>query len=105
MPYFGFYGFDIYYLVLVVPCVILAFWAQGKVKSTFSRYERVLSRRGLTGAQAAEAVLRQNGVTGVRIEWVAGKLSDHFDPRTNTIRLSNAVYSSTSVASIGVAAH
>ena len=55
MPYFGFYGFDIYYLVLVVPCVILAFWAQGKVKSTFSRYERVLSRRGLTGAQAAEA--------------------------------------------------
>ena len=105
MPYFGFYGFDIYYLVLVVPCVILAFWAQGKVKSTFSRYERVLSRRGLTGAQAAEAVLRQNGVTGVRIEWVAGKLSDHFDPRTNTIRLSNAVYASTSVASIGVAAH
>ena len=105
MPYFGFYGFDIYYLVLVVPCVILAFWAQGKVKSTFSRYERVLSRRGLTGAQAAEAVLRQNGVTGVRVEWVAGKLTDHFDPRTNTIRLSNAVYSSTSVASIGVAAH
>ena len=105
MPYFGFYGFDIYYLVLVVPCVILAFWAQGKVKSTFSRYERVLSRRGLTGAQAAEAVLRQNGVTGVRIEWVAGKLSDHFDPRTNTTRLSNAVYASTSVASIGVAAH
>ena len=64
-----------------------------------------MNRRGLTGAQAAEAVLRQNGVTGVRIEWVAGKLNDHFDPRTNTIRLSNAVYSSTSVASIGVAAH
>ncbi len=105
MPYYGFYGFDIYYLVLVVPCIILAFWAQARVKSTFSRYEQVLNRRGLTGAQAAEAVLRQNGVTGVRIEWVAGKLSDHFDPRTNTIRLSNAVYSSTSVASIGVAAH
>ncbi len=61
--------------------------------------------RGISGAQAAEAVLRQNGVTGVRIEWVAGKLNDHFDPRTNTIRLSSAVYSSTSVASVGVAAH
>ena len=103
--HFGYYGIDMYYIVLVVPCIILAFWAQASVKSTFSRYERVLSRRGLTGAQAAEAVLRQNGVTGVRVEWVAGKLTDHFDPRTNTIRLSNAVYSSTSVASIGVAAH
>ena len=103
--YLGYYGIDMYYIVLVVPCIILAFWAQASVKSTFSRYERVLSRRGLTGAQAAEAVLRQNGVTGVRVEWVAGKLTDHFDPRTNTIRLSNAVYSSTSVASIGVAAH
>ena len=105
MPYFGFYRVDIYYIVLVIPCIILALWAQAKVKSTFNRYEQVLNRRGLTGAQAAEAVLRQNGVTGVRIEWVAGKLNDHFDPRTNTIRLSNAVYSSTSVASVGVAAH
>ena len=105
MPYYGFYGFDMYYLVLVIPCVILAFWAQAKVKSTFNRYEQVLNVRGISGAQAAEAVLRQNGVTGVRIEWVAGKLNDHFDPRTNTIRLSNAVYSSTSVASVGVAAH
>lgn len=105
MPYYGFYGFDMYYLVLVIPCVILAFWAQVKVKSTFNRYEQVLNVRGISGAQAAEAVLRQNGVTGVRIEWVAGKLNDHFDPRTNTIRLSSAVYSSTSVASVGVAAH
>ena len=105
MPYYGFYGFDMYYLVLVIPCVILAFWAQARVKSTFNRYEQVLNVRGISGAQAAEAVLRQNGVTGVRIEWVAGKLNDHFDPRTNTIRLSSAVYSSTSVASVGVAAH
>ena len=105
MPYYGFYGFDMYYLVLVIPCVILAFWAQAKVKSTFNRYEQVLNVRGISGAQAAEAVLRQNGVTGVRIEWVVGKLNDHFDPRTNTIRLSSAVYSSTSVASVGVAAH
>ena len=103
--YLGYYGIDMYYIVLVVPCIILAFWAQAQVKSTFSRYERVLTRRGLTGAMAAEAVLRQNGVTGVAVERVAGKLTDHYDPRTNTIRLSNAVYGSTSVASIGVAAH
>ncbi len=105
MPYYGFYGVDIYYIVLVIPCIILAFWAQSRVSSTFNRYSKVMNRRGLTGAQAAEAVLRQNGVTGVRVEWVSGRLSDHFDPRTNTIRLSNDVYSSTSVASIGVAAH
>ena len=103
--HFGYYGIDMYYIVLVVPCIILAFWAQASVKSTFSRYERVLTRRGLTGAMAAEAVLRQNGVTGVAVERVAGKLTDHYDPRTNTIRLSNAVYGSTSVASVGVAAH
>lgn len=105
MPYYGFYGIDIYYIVLVVPCIILAFWAQSRVNGTFNRYSKVKNRRGLTGAQAAEAVLRQNGVTGVRVEWVSGRLSDHFDPRTNTIRLSDDVYSSTSVASIGVAAH
>ena len=103
--YLGYYGIDMYYIVLVVPCIILAFWAQAQVKSTFSRYERVLTRRGLTGAMAAEAVLRQNGVTGVAVERVAGKLTDHYDPRTNTIRLSNAVYGSTSVATVGVAAH
>lgn len=103
--YLGYYGIDMYYIVLVVPCIILALWAQAQVKSTFSRYERVLTRRGLTGAMAAEAVLRQNGVTGVAVERVAGKLTDHYDPRTNTIRLSNAVYGSTSVASVGVAAH
>ena len=106
MPYHGYYyGIDMYYIVLVLPCVLFAFWAQSKVNSTFNRYSRVQNLRGLTGAQAAEAVLRYNGVSGVRVEWVAGKLTDHFDPRTNTIRLSNAVYSSTSVASVGVAAH
>lgn len=105
MPYFGYYGIDMYYIVLVVPCIILAFWAQSKVKSTFNQYSRVLNRRGMSGAQAAEAVLRANGVNGVRIERVSGKLTDHFDPRSNVIRLSDAVYDSTSVASVGVAAH
>ena len=105
MPYYGYYGIDMYYIVLVLPCVLFAFWAQSKVNSTFNRYSRVQNLRGLTGAQAAEAVLRYNGVSGVRIEYVSGKLTDHFDPRSNVIRLSSAVYSSTSVASIGVAAH
>ena len=105
MPYYGYYGIDMYYIVLVLPCVLFAFWAQNKVNSTFNRYSRVQNLRGLTGAQAAEAVLRYNGVSGVRIEYVSGKLTDHFDQRSNVIRLSSAVYSSTSVASIGVAAH
>ena len=105
MPYMGYYGIDMYYIVLVLPCVLFAFWAQSQVNGTFNRYSRVMSRRGLTGAQAAQAVLRANGVSGVSIEYVAGKLTDHFDPRTNTIRLSASVYQSTSVASIGVAAH
>ena len=105
MPYMGYYGIDMYYIVLVLPCVLFAFWAQSQVNGTFNRYSRVMSRRGLTGAQAAQAVLRANGVSGVNIEYVAGKLTDHFDPRTNTIRLSASVYQSTSVASIGVAAH
>lgn len=103
MPYY--YGFDYYYLVLVLPCVLLAFWAQAKVNSTFQKYSRVYSRRNMTGAQAAAAVLRSGGVNNVRIERVSGHLTDHFDPRDNVIRLSDSVYSSTSVASIGVAAH
>ena len=82
MPYYGYYGIDMYYIVLVLPCVLFAFWAQNKVNSTFNRYSQVQNLRGLTGAQAAEAVLRYNGVSGVRIEYVSGKLTDHFDPRT-----------------------
>lgn len=103
MPYY--YGFDSYYLLLVVPCMIFAFWAQFKVKSTFETYSRVYNRRNMTGAQAAAAVLRANGVSGVRIEPIAGNLTDHFDPRSNVIRLSQNVYQATSVAAIGVAAH
>ncbi len=105
MGYRGFYGIDIYYLVLILPCMGLAFWAQMKVKSTFGRYSQVRNRRGITGAQAAEAVLRNNGVYAVRIERVGGSLTDHYDPRDNVIRLSDSVYGSTSVASVGVAAH
>lgn len=103
---FGYYyGFDWTYLVLVLPCVVLAMWAQHNVNATFNKYQSVYSRRRITGAQAASMVLRQNGVSGVRIEETSGRLTDHYDPRSNVIRLSNSVYHSTSVASIGVACH
>ena len=103
MPYF--YGFDWTYIVFILPCIIITLICQVNVKSTFSKYSNIRNSRNMTGAQAAEYVLRQNGVTGVRIEHVAGNLSDHFDPRTNVIRLSDSVYNSTSVAAVGVAAH
>ena len=103
MPYF--YGFDWTYIVFILPCIIITLICQVKVKSTFAKYSNVRNSRNMTGAQAAEYVLRQNGVTSVRIEHVAGNLSDHFDPRTNVIRLSDSVYNSASVAAVGVAAH
>ena len=103
MPYY--YGFDWTYLVLVLPCVILSLWASANVNSTFSRYSRQFSQRSITGAQAAEQVLRANGIYNVRIERVSGNLTDHFDPRTNVIRLSDNVFGSTSTAAIGVACH
>lgn len=97
--------FDWTYVLIVLPCVFLAMWANSSVNSTFKKYSSQYSRRGITGAEAAERVLRSNGVTGVRIEQVAGNLTDHYDPRTNVIRLSDSVYSSTSTAAIGVACH
>lgn len=99
------YGFDWTYLVLIIPCVLLSLYCQYRIKSAFSRFSQVPNSRNMTGAQAAEYVLRHNGVTGVTIEHVAGDLTDHFDPRSNTIRLSDSVYGSASVAAIGVAAH
>ena len=103
MPYY--YGFDWTYLVLVLPCMIFALIASANVKSTFNKYSEQYSQRRLTGAEAARRVLQHNGVSGVRIERVAGNLTDHYDPTTNVIRLSDSVYSSTSTAAIGVAAH
>ena len=100
-----YYGFDWTYVVLVLPCILLSLWASANVNSTFKRYSGQYSRRGLTGAQAAERVLRSNGVTNVRIERVSGNLTDHFDPRSNVIRLSDNVYGNTSTAAIGVACH
>ena len=80
-------------------------WASHNVNSTFKKYANQFSRRRITGAQAAQRVLSANGVYGVRIERVSGNLTDHFDPRTNVIRLSDSVYDSTSTASIGIACH
>ena len=103
MPYY--YGFDWTYLVLVLPCVIFSLWASTSVNSTFQKYSKQLSLRHITGAQAAQRVLSHNGVSGVRIERISGNLTDHYDPTTNVIRLSDSVYDATSTAAIGVACH
>lgn len=100
-----YYGFDFTYFIFMLPCLILSMYCSAKVNSTFKKFSQVSNRRGLTGAQAAYQVLSANGVTGVTIERTGGHLTDHFDPRSNTIRLSDSVYNSTSVAAVGVAAH
>ena len=105
MPYGYYYGFDWTYLILVLPCMIFSLIASSRVNSTFQKYSTQYSQRRLTGAEAARRVLAHNGVTGVRIERVAGNLTDHYDPRPNVIRLSDSVYTSISTAAIGVAAH
>ncbi len=97
--------FDYTYIVFVLPCLILSLWASANVNSTFKKYASQLSSRRITGADAAQRVLSANGVSGVRIERVSGDLTDHYDPRTNVIRLSDSVYNSTSTAAIGVACH
>lgn len=94
--------FDATYLILI-PAILFSLWAQSQVKNTYARYSKAFA--GLTGEEAARMVLEMNGVTGVTIEPVAGELTDHFDPKTNTIRLSRGVYDVTSVAAVGVAAH
>lgn len=103
MPYY--YGFDWTYVVLVLPCLILSLWASANVNSTFKKYSGQLSSRRITGAEAAQRVLMANGVQGVKIQRISGNLTDHYDPRTNVIRLSDNVYDNTSTAAIGVACH
>ena len=105
MPFSYYYGFDWTYLLLVLPCLLISVWASTRVNSTFKRYSNQISSRRITGADAAQRVLRANGVYNVRIERVPGNLTDHFDPKTNVIRLSDSVYDSCSTAAIGVACH
>ena len=84
--------FDWTYVVFILPFVILSLWASSNVNSTFHKYSKVHSIRRITGAEAAQRVLSANGVSGVRIERVRGNLTDHYDPRSNVIRLSDSVY-------------
>ena len=103
MMYYPMYFDPTYILVLmgVVICLI----ASAKMNSTFSRYSRVRNHSGMTGRDAAEQILHREGLYDVRIEHISGNLTDHYDPRTRTLRLSDATYNSTSVAALGVAAH
>ncbi len=95
--------YDYYWLVLIP--VIVAMIASANVNSTYKKYERVSNSRGLTGEMAARKILDANGLYNVRIEHISGSLSDHFDPRSNVVRLSDSTYASASVAAVGVAAH
>lgn len=97
--------FDWTYVVYVMPAVIFALIAQASVKSSFSKYSKQLSRANISGAAAAERILYANGITNVRIQRIQGSLTDHYDPRTNVVSLSAAVYDNTSTAAIGIAAH
>lgn len=101
---FGLFRFD-WTILLVIPGLVVSIWAQIKVKTTFNRYSKMNTARGMTGFMAARRILDDNGLSHVRIEQIGGHLSDHYDPRANVIRLSASVYSSTSPAAIGVAAH
>ena len=104
MPYF--YSESTWlYFILVVPAFIISMIAQVKVKSTYSKMAKVRNTSGYTGAQAAAAVLRHYGIMNVRIEETTGKLSDHYDPRSNVIRLSREVYYGSSIAAVGIACH
>ncbi len=97
--------FDWTYLAFMIPCIIVTLIAQARVSSAFNKYSKTPNLRGLTGVEAAQRVLSYNGVTGVNIERIKGKMTDHFDPKTNTIRLSDPVYDARTIASVSVAAH
>ena len=97
--------FDPVYLLVMVPGLVLSMWASFKVKSTFNHYSQVRPRSGLSGADAARALLRRNNVDGVQVEEVQGFLSDHYDPGARVLRLSPDVYHGRSLAALGVAAH
>ncbi|HKM39812.1 MAG TPA: zinc metallopeptidase [bacterium] len=100
MPFFyGPYG------IVVLPAIILALYAQFKVQATFQRYLQVRAQNGMTGADVARMLLRKQGLEGVRVESVPGRLTDHYDPRDRTVRLSQQVFHGNSLAAIGVAAH
>ena len=96
---------DMTYVIFVLPALLLAMWAQMRVTTTFNRYNKITTQQGLTGHDAARKILDANGLHSVRIERVAGNLTDHYDPKANVIRLSDSVYNQNSVGAVGVAAH
>ena len=98
-------SFDVYYLILVVPALLLSMWAQVQVKTTFERFSKEAVARGMTGAQAAAYLLKTTNITDVQIEKVAGNLTDHYDPSHKVLRLSEPVFGKASIAAVGVAAH
>ena len=102
MPYFY---FDYYYIILVLPVIIASLIIQARLKSTYSKYSKIGNARQITGAQAAQMVLGYYGIRDVRIEYVNGKLSDHYDPKAKVIRLSDGVFNGSSIAAVGVACH
>ena len=101
----GFMYMDIYYLILVVPAMILALFAQVKVKSTYKKFSQVRNVRGITGAQAAQQVLSYYGINDVTIRPIAGNLTDNYNPKTKVLSLSQSNFSGTSIAAVGVACH
>lgn len=100
-----YYGIDIYYLVLVVPAIILSLIAQAKVSSTFKKYSKVFSTKGITGEDTANLLLMKNGINDVTVGHIQGELTDNYNPRSKQISLSDPVYGANSIAAIGVAAH
>ena len=96
---------DMYYIILVVPTLLLSMWAQFKVKSTFDKYSKVSCSRNITGVDAAAILMKTNNINDVQVEAVKGSLTDHYDPSAKKLRLSEPVYGSTSIAAVGVAAH
>ena len=102
MPFY--YYFDPTYSLVLIG-LILCVLASARVRSTYAKYARVRSRSGMTGKEAAERILRGAGIYDVRVEHVGGNLTDHYDPRSKVLRLSDATYQSASVAAVGVAAH
>lgn len=97
--------FDYYYLILVVPALIISSLAQIFVKSSFAKYSKKMSQRNITGTQAAAYLLKVNGITDVKLGRIKGNLTDHFSPSEKVLRLSDSTFDSTSIAAIGVAAH
>ena len=105
MPAVYYGGYDVTYVLILIPVLIFSFWAQMSVSSTFNKYNKIANRRGMTGYDAARLILDRNGLYHVQIEHISGNLTDHYDPKADVIRLSDSVYGTASIAAVGVAAH